>query len=370
MSSSVQRLSAPPTKTDDLLVIATACQEASEPGFRVRLAQPARALESHRIILELLPLFSPGQSKQFRSVGIMRKARIVASTRKRLVANLRKASPEASTVVIQRYLDMIPSLALEKEAVRGRRLIYDVDDAIWLTGRQTGGHPMAALKGTARKVRWLTERAEHVMAGNEILAEHLSTFSHRVTVVPSLVDPRSYALRTHEQADAVTLGWIGSPTTALYLRRIVPALERFGRRSPRTVRLVVVGGQAPRINGIRVEERMWSPSVEHQVLAETDIGLMPLDDTPWSRGKCAYKALQYMASGIPPVVDDVGISAEVVSGAGCVASSSDQWLEALCSLAEDSSLRARLGGVGRQRVESRFSLERWIPTIAGILRGD
>ena len=119
-----------------------------------------------------------------------------------------------------------------------------------------------------------------------------------------------------------------------------------------------------------MEERAWSPSTEHEVLAETDIGLMPLDDTPWSRGKCAYKALQYMASGIPPVVDDVGISADVVSGAGYVASNPEQWLEALLALAEDAGLRGRLGEAGRRRVEGEFSLERWVPTMATILRGD
>src|SRR5689334_24419509 len=113
MSSSVQRLPASPTHTDDLVAIGTACQEASEPGFRVRLAQPAPALTAYGITLDLLPLFSPGESKQFRSVGMTSKARIVTRARKRLITRLREESPEASTIVLQRYLDMIPLLALE-----------------------------------------------------------------------------------------------------------------------------------------------------------------------------------------------------------------------------------------------------------------
>jgi glycosyltransferase involved in cell wall biosynthesis len=118
---------------------------------------------------------------------------------------------------------------------------------------------------------------------------------------------------------------------------------------------------------VEVQEESWSLDAERKAFEAMDIGLMPLDDTPWSRGKCAYKALQYMACGIPPVVDDVGISAETVRGAGCIATGRAQWLESLEELAADAGLRTELGRVGHQRIEARFSLDRWLPTIAGIL---
>lgn len=330
---------------------------------------PARGLLAHHVALKLLPLFAPGQSKQLRSAGIVGKMRILASAKKQLIADLRREGEGASTIVVQRHVDLSPSLGLEKSVIEGRRLIYDIDDAIWLTGRQTGGHPLGVLKGLARKVRWLAERAEHTIVGNEFLAEHLTAYSPNVTVVPSLVEPSDYPVREHVQGERVTLGWVGSPTTAPYLRSIAPTLEKFAEQSRRDVRLLVIGGRAPRLDGVVVEERAWSPVAEQEALAETDIGLMPLDDTLWSRGKCAYKALQYMACGIPPVVDDVGISAETVRGAGCVAAGSDQWLEALFTLAEDVGMRVRLGRAGRMRVEKEFSLERWLPTLARIMRG-
>jgi glycosyltransferase involved in cell wall biosynthesis len=273
------------------------------------------------------------------------------------------------TIVVQRHVDLAPLLTLEKTAAAGRRLVYDVDDAIWLTGREAGGHHLSLLKGAARKVRWLAERAEHVIAGNEILAEHLGRYNDAVTVVPSLVDPTAYAVREHEQGETVTLGWIGSATTARYLQRLEPVLERFAGDSSRPVRLMVVGGAAPQLRRVEVHERAWSLEAERDVLAEMDIGLMPLDDNAWSRGKCAYKALQYMACGIPPIVDNVGISAGAVTGAGYVASSAAQWLEGLHALAGDPGLRTRLGKVGRRRIEEEFSYERWISTMAGILRG-
>jgi glycosyltransferase involved in cell wall biosynthesis len=341
-----------------------------DAAFRVRLELPGRGLAAYGVALELLSLFAGDRAQRFRDAGALGKARVLAASRRQLKRDLREAGEGASTVVVQRQVDLAPWLPLERAAVRGRRLIYDVDDAVWLSGRQTGGHPLSVLKGAARKVRWLAERAEHVLAGNEILAEHLAAYSERVTVVPSLVDPAAYAVRAHEQGETLTLGWIGSPTTAPYLGRIAPVLARLARQSNRPVRLLVVGGSTAEIAGVRVEERAWSPEAEREVLAEMDIGLMPLVDTPWTRGKCAYKALQYMAAGIPPVADDVGVSAATVDGAGYAVTGAERWLEALQALADDAGLRARLGAAGRRRVEEEFSPRRWLPTMAAILRND
>jgi glycosyltransferase involved in cell wall biosynthesis len=351
-----------------LRAIGTSCQGAADAAFRVRLELPGRGLAAFGVDLELLPLFAGEATRRFREGGALGKARALAGSRRRLRRELRAA--EAATVVVQRGVDLVPSLALERAAARGRRLVFDVDDAVWLSGRQTGGHPLSGLKGAARRVRWLAERAAHTIAGNEILAEHLAAHSERITVVPSLVDPVAYAARAHEQGEEVTLGWIGSPTTAPYLGRAAGALERFARDSERPVRLLVIGGSAPPLASLRVEERAWSPAAERQALAEIDVGLMPLDDTPWTRGKCAYKALQYMAAGVPAVVDDVGISAAAVGGAGYAVSGESGWLEALRALADDARLRARLGAAGRRRVEEEFSPQRWLPTIAAIIRGE
>jgi glycosyltransferase involved in cell wall biosynthesis len=353
-----------------LPVIATSAQGAYDPSFRIRVALPGRALASHGVALRELPLFSTAQAAGFRYAASVRKVAILASARRRLQRELRDLDGETHTVVIQRQVDLAPLLSLERLAAADRRLIYDVDDAVWLSGRQTVGHSLSFLKGGQRKVRWLAERADQVIAGNEILAERLGLYNDRVTVVPSLVDTAAYAVRKHEQGAALILGWIGSPTTAVYLQRLGPVLERFAAESSRPVRLVVVGGPAPRLTRVEVQERIWSVEAERDVLADMDIGLMPLDDTPWSRGKCAYKALQYMACGVPPLVDDVGISASVVGDAGYIAANSAQWLEGLHTLAGDPSLRTQLGQVGRRRIETDFSFERWIPTLATILRGD
>ncbi len=356
---------------DERPILATSAQGPTDPSFRVRLEIPAGALAAAGLPVGLMPLFTLEETRAFRTANPLRRARVLASARRRLRAQLQTADARAaSTIIVQRQVDLAPSLALERAATTDRRLVYDLDDAVWLSGRQTMGHPLGVLKRSSRKLRWLAERADHVIAGNDTLAEYVAAHNDAVTVVPSLIDPDAYVSRTHEQRETITLGWVGSPTTAPYLSHVTPHLERFARESRRPVRLLVVGGAAPRPAGVEVVERPWSTDAEREALAEMDIGLMPLPDTPWSRGKCAYKALQYMASGIPPVVDDVGISAAVVADAGWVAGDGRKWVEGLHALTADAALRTRLGTVGRARVERDFSLARWLPTLVRILRVD
>lgn len=357
------------TSLESIEVIATGAQGPVDPAFRIRLDLPGQALEGFGVHLRLRPLFNAQQARVFRKHSLTRKIETLVRARRSLRHELLGPDADISTVVVQRQVDLSPSLSLERAATRGRRLVYDVDDAVWLTGRETMGHALGVLKASSRKVRWLAERAEHILAGNELLADALRPFNQAVTVVPSMVDPSSYPLRAHTAGEALTLGWVGSPTTAPFLGRIQAVLERFAAGFAQPVRLLVIGGTTPHPEGVEVVERAWSPQAERAALEEMDIGLMPLPDNRWTRGKCAYKALQYMASGIPPIADDVGISAGIVADAGWVAVDHASWLEGLHTLAVDVSLRASLGKTGRERVERDFSIQRWVPTLSRVLRG-
>ena len=326
-------------------------------------------LRPHSIELNLLPLFTRGDAANFAGGNPVRRAAILLRARRRLRAQA--ASVDADVAFVQRHADMLPTVALERAISSGRRLVLDVDDAIWLEGRIAGGHPLARLKRGESRVRWLAERAGRVLAGNEILAERLGRWSPRVTVVPSLVDVHAAAVRRHEDSEGVTLGWIGSGTTARYLAGATESLERFAEVvAPRPVTLLAVGGSAPRPRGVHVVEKAWNEQTEREALMTMDIGLMPLPDTPWTRGKCAYKALQYMAAGVPVVADDVGVTGRVVGSGGVVAEGRDEWVDALSMLAGDRDARARLGAAGREHVTENYSVRRWAPVIAGALKGD
>ncbi len=335
------------------------------------MLQPAPALARHGVDLVPLPLLSAEEARRFAHASLAVRGALVLRARRRVAARLQAEGREWDAALVHRRADLLPSLRLERLAAGGRRLVYDVDDAIWLDVRRGGGaHRLAAFKATPRKVRWLAARADHVMAGNAILADHLSKLSSSVSIVPSLVDPGAIAVRRHADGPELVLGWIGSRTTAPFVQRRRALLAQLAAALPgRGLRLLMVGGTIDPVEGLELEARPWSPDAQADALGRMDVGLMPLPDTPWSRGKCAYKALQYMAAGVPVLADEVGIAGEVVGDGGYVVSSDRQWLDALVALSSDRALRGRLGTAGRRRVEAEFSLERWAPVVAGLLRG-
>ena len=328
-------------------------------------------LQRHSVEIDSRPLFSEIDAEAFRSGSLYRRTMLGRQARQRLLDGL-AIDPAADTVLIQRQIDMFPTLTLEQAASDDRRLVYDVDDAIWFDWYGAGGHPLALLKGTARKARWLARHAAHVVAGNEILAEWLDRFAERVSVVPSVVDPTRVPLKRHEAREEIVLGWIGSHGTAPYLHRLEEPLRKLASlvQKHRPV-LLAVGAEAPLIEGVEIRSLPWSEGVERAALQQMDIGLMPLPNNRWTRGKCGYKAVQYMSAGIPVVADDVGIASRLVGHgeAGLITRTPDEWVRGVAELASDPTLRARLGTEGRSRVERDYSTSRWGPVLASILRG-
>ena len=350
-------------------VRAVAAQGPTTPGFRIRVLQLAPSLALQGVSIEPELLFTEAEASRFLDAGLWSRTTETLSSRRRLLSRL-EADEDADLTLIQRQADMLPSLRVERAASSDRPLVWDVDDAIWHdTSPEARRHPLALLKGTRRKVDWLAKRADHVIAGNEILAEWLSDRSDRITVVPSLVETERVPVKAHADRETITLGWIGSPATARYLSRLREVIARLkGGRPGLALRLLVVGGEIEPIDGIEIVQVPWSQAAEIDALGKMDIGVMPLPDAPWTRGKCSYKALQYMAAGVPAVGDDVGITRKVVGDGGVIVRDAEEWAEAIGELAGDAAMRTRMGAAGRRRVEEGYSVARWAPVVAEILR--
>ncbi len=266
---------------------------------------------------------------------------------------------------------MLPTPSFERRLRAGRRLVYDVDDAIWFDGPEAQGHALAFMKGSERKATWLARNADHVVAGSDVLADWLSRHTRELTVVPSLVETRGVPVRQHRESTEVVIGWIGSRTTAAYVSRLTEALEHVAARRPElTFKLVMLGGAVPSVRGVGAVTHPWSEEAERDLLSHMDIGIMPLPDNRWTRGKCAYKAIQYMASGVPVVADAVGVTSTVIGDGGRSVGSESEWVDALTELADSPSLRAELGAAGRRRAEQSFSVAAWAPTLARVLKGE
>jgi glycosyltransferase involved in cell wall biosynthesis len=165
----------------------------------------------------------------------------------------------------------------------------------------------------------------------------------------------------------VIIGWIGSPATAHFLRIVAPVLEKLRKQLP--IRCVAIGARADQVQGTPFEALPWSESTEAAMLQQLDVGIMPLSDTPFERGKCGYKLIQYMACGVPVVASPVGVNTEIVSpDVGFLATGEAQWTAAFEALIRDGSLRERLGTMGRRRVRETYSLQVQAPRFIRMLR--
>ncbi|HEX3948730.1 MAG TPA: glycosyltransferase family 4 protein [Steroidobacteraceae bacterium] len=242
-------------------------------------------------------------------------------------------------------------------AAFSRRRVFDVDDAIYVRKPRRLGEPPDEsawrMKKFAATCRWV----DAVAAGNDVLAGVAEASAAEVVVLPTSIDAASYRPTSAGPADPPTVAWIGSPENLIYLDIIRPALVRLSKRHP-ALRLRVICSAFPHWGDVQIERVTWSSATEAQSLAGAHIGVMPLTDDAWSRGKCAFKLLQYMAAALPCVASPVGANTEaVVDGVnGFHASDIDEWERSLEKLIVSPNLRAAFGAAGRLHVEQRYSM--------------
>jgi glycosyltransferase involved in cell wall biosynthesis len=341
------------------------------PSFRVRVMQLSGELDRLGVRLRPYPLFTEEEGQEFFDTRTGRRAWLAVRAHRRAMRRLTGSAAQLPVALIQRQADIVPSLRVERLVAKDRRLIWDVDDPIWHdTTHYASAHRLAFLKRTMTRIRWLAQRADHVMAANAVLANYLEPLNSQITVVPSLVDLRAIPCRVHDDRHEVVVGWIGSRSTVRYLDRLIGPLRMVAKTlRDRSVTATIVGGTIAPIDGIRIEAHPWSPEAEFEALERMDVGVVPQPSDVWTEGKSAYKAKQYMAAGIPVIADDVGVAREHVGSGGVVVRSDEEWVEALVELAGSSGLRNELGGEGRVRAEREFSVSRWAGTIAKVLRG-
>jgi hypothetical protein len=266
-------------------------------------------------------------------------------------------------------LPWIPWLIERAILPRGVPIISDYDDAIF---HRYDKHRLKAVRTIlGKKIDHVMAASTLVMAGNPYLHDHARrSGASRVETVPTIIDLDAYQVRS-DAVDENTLrvGWIGTPQTwqalANPIHKILdPLLAKQG-----ALFLAVGAGMQADTNGT-LEILPWTEDTEVALIQSMDIGVMPLPDTPWTRGKCGYKLIQYMACGLPVVASPVGVNRDIVEHGvnGFLVESDDEWRGAVDALLNDADLRRRMGAAGRKKVEEQYSLQVWGPRVARMLR--
>jgi glycosyltransferase involved in cell wall biosynthesis len=248
-----------------------------------------------------------------------------------------------------------------------RPLVLDYDDAVFHAYDQNRSWLIRQALG--KKIDTLMKTADTVMVGNSYLAERaVAAGAHKVEIIPTVVDLRRYPFSTRVEHEGLRIVWIGSPTTSKYLELVAGPLATVALRYK--CQLIVIGGCPVSLPGVSVEWRPWSAETEAAGISQCDIGIMPLPDEPWERGKCGYKLIQYMACGLPVVASPVGVNRDIVSHGtnGFLAATDQEWTSALSELLESAQLRSSMGTAGRALVESSYCLQVTAPRLATILR--
>ena len=261
------------------------------------------------------------------------------------------AGLRADVVLLQR--ELVSTLATVEGLTRRPRVV-DIDDSMHL---HRGG----------RAARRLAALADLVIVGNVWLAEIWRAWNPRIEILPTAVDTDRYHVAPLPNRQ--TVGWIGSAGNLHYLAGIAPALSEVLRVFPQ-LEIAVCCDRPPNLPGLPIRYVPWSSNIEADFLASISVGVMPLADGPWERGKCSFKMLQYMAAGRPCVVSPVGMNREVLDQAelGLPARSLDEWKSALCALLANREVARRMGEAGRGVAAARYSVSVLAPRLAELLR--
>lgn len=266
------------------------------------------------------------------------------------------------TVYVQKVV--LPAWVLRWLKAGGRRLVFDFDDALYaLAPGQDRGLRGGIRRRRAQRFERMLKASDLVVIENDINRDYAGQYCRQLLTITGPIDTARYQPVTGRRGPVI-LGWIGSPSTTGYLDFLRPVLQELTRRGHALV-LHLIGAAPFDLPGVEVRRSPWTIDTEVRELGTFDVGLMPLTDDPWSRGKGGYKILQYMAMGIPTVASPIGINVDLVlhGTTGFLGSTVDEWLAALEALITDPERRRAIGERARREALEQHSLERHAPTI-------
>ena len=285
------------------------------------------------------------------------RVKALAATWRKRKADLNRLD-DFNAVFIQKGIFPGMYAGFERTIASRKPTVFDFDDAIWLP--RVGGSGLLRALHRESAVQDLFRRATAVIAGNDFLGAYAAQFNRNLTMIPTSIDVAAY----RRSNNSPIVGWIGSRTTLPYLKPLAPVFKKLGIK-PR----VIASGDPAQLN-FDVEFRPWRLETELEELAQIGVGIAPLPDTPWERGKCGVKILQYMACGIPVVASPVGVQQRFVQPGetGFLVRTESEWIKHLGELIESPELREKLGASAKKIVAKNFDISSAASNVAAVLR--
>jgi glycosyltransferase involved in cell wall biosynthesis len=347
----MRELTKTPTSNTVLKVLALTRYERTGASSRIRFIQFLPELERMGIFVELSPLLSSEYLNRLYSSGHRSFYVVVMAYLRRIVALWKVQKFDLLWIEKELFPDLPPFFEKLLNAL-GIKYIVDYDDATFHSYDQSNNPWRRFL---SNKIDGIMRGAKLVVCGNEYLATRARLAgAERVEIIPSVIDLERYSVRSPRNDGHMKIGWIGSPGSVAFINRILPQLADTISQSGVVLKMIGASPMAGSHGSIICVP--WSEVTEVEELHDIDIGIMPLQDTPWERGKCGYKLIQYMACGIPIIASAVGVNKEIVNNEknGLLVDCDRQWPDKLQQLIRDESQRLRLGMNGRQLVEERY----------------
>ena len=327
------------------------------PSQRFRFEQYMDLMEGNGFICDFSYLISEGGDNVFYGKGkFLSKLEILLESIARRCREVIR-SDLYDLIFIQRECFMLGTSLLEKLFARKSKIIFDFDDSIWLPNVSEGNKRLGFLKNSS-KTKDIIRVSNMVLAGNNYLADYARQFNSNVKVVPTTIDTDQY-IRNHNPTGRICIGWSGSVSTIEHFEHAIPFLKKIKEKYGNQVVFKVIGDESYQNQELGITGSPWEIESEIRELSSFDIGIMPLPDNEWTKGKCGLKGLQYMALETATVMSPVGVNCEIVSNGenGFLADSVDDWVEKLSQLIEDESLRNKFGKEGRKTVIKRYSVK-------------
>ncbi|MHC4626712.1 MAG: glycosyltransferase family 4 protein [Planctomycetota bacterium] len=281
------------------------------------------------------------------------------------IGTLARKVKDADVVVLAKWVPMFGEIALLRKWCQ--RIVFDIDDAVYLTKpRQLGHTPGHSLQKWVRFIA-VCQMCHVVVAGNKSLADVAGCFAKRVLVLPTCVDVSSYRFSPNCQKKGSTIVWIGLPENLCYLEPLRPVLSKLAERHPGLL-LRIISSRFPSWDTPEIDGVKWTQETAADCLTTSDIGIMPLSDDGWTRGKCAFKLLQYMAAGLPCVASPVGMNTKVVvdSETGYLATTPEEWAQRLDLLLSCAKRRSAMGKRGREYAMGHYNVSRSISCLCSL----